>query len=90
MTTEIVIILLCLSVFSALVQRAKLPSTKKPIQNINEPSVRQAGLRYDITKIYDDRLNYDIKSNLPVSILIVVRFYGSVKLFFLNLHNFSW
>jgi hypothetical protein len=41
------------------------------------------GLRYDITNKYDDKINYDNKSNLPVFNIILTRFVNTVKAFFL-------
>jgi len=55
---------------------------KKFILNVNEPFIRQAGLRYDITDKYDDKLNYGNKSNLPVFIIILTRPVNTVKDFF--------
>ncbi len=45
------------------------------------------GLRYDIIDKYDDKLNYDNKSNLPVFIIILTRPVNTVKGFFSNFRN---
>lgn len=76
-------ILSCLSFFhigANIMRKAALD--KKIIQNVKEPFIRQVGLRYDITDKYDDKLNYDNKSNLPVFIIILTCPINAVKDFF--------